>query len=361
MKRIFVIGLLLLCVFAFADDAKVMPMMVGRLYVAPTYSFATGTYDTDGDFTSFDSGSVKVFNLGFALEYGVLNWLTAAVQWVPGWTPWSDVKAASGVSNTNANGVADLFAGLKIQLAGEKAPLRTGNFRFALAPGVIIPLPGPDFEKELTNAMTGSKATLSSMDNHVFGAGGRFYFDVLFNKHFFLNLYNETIIYPSKLDLNKNSPVFYGAKAQIAGAMQETLGPGAAYIMDINGKINYNYRLTFELEPVFTTPIASGIDLSVGLPINYRFIPAYSYSFDYPAAIAPYSEAIEPYLKGALDTDAHHTLSLIPNASIFIMKSFIPLEFKFQYAIPVYGRNTMARHNATLQIRAYFALPGRPE
>ena len=358
MKKIFAIGfvLLLLGSSLFADDAKVMPKMVGRLYVAPTYSFASGEYDIDGDYHSFGGGSVKVFNLGFALEYGIIDWLTAAVQWVPGWTPWSNIKVATksnnfpdGIPNADTNGVADLFAGLKIQVAGAKAPVQTGNFRFAVAPGAIIPLPGPTFDE-----IPGDDMTLSSMDRHVFAAGARVYFDYIINKYFFINLYNETIFYPVKQDLTKDSPKFHAVKQGMAAATTNPL------IRDIEGKINYGYRLTFEIEPVFTIPIVSGIDFSAGLPINYRYIPAPKYSFDYPAALAPAASQLEPQIMalGEFNTDPQHILRLNPNVSIFFMKAFLPLEFKFQYSLPVYGKNIMASHNATLQVKAYFALPG---
>ena len=69
MKKVLVLSmaLVLLGSALFADDAKVMPARVGRLYLAPTFSFAPGEYDSDGDYQGFN-GNVNVFNLGFALE-----------------------------------------------------------------------------------------------------------------------------------------------------------------------------------------------------------------------------------------------------------------------------------------------------
>ena len=366
MKKLLVFGLVLLLAGSalFADDASVMPAMVGRFYVAPIYSFAMGEYDTDGKYQSFDDGSIKLFNLGFALEYGIINWITAAVQWVPGWTPWSNIKAATSPvfapmgmdPSTNTNGVADIFAGAKLLLVGEQAPFKSSMIRFAAAPGVIIPLPGPDFESEVENAMKNEKATFSNMDNHVFAAGGRFYFDYVINKNFFINLYNETIVYPFAKDLDNAGPTFHMVK--MMAASDPSLGPGAALVNDITGEVNYKYSLTFELEPVFSMPIADGINFTAGLPVNYNFKPGYSYSFSYPEALAPMASSITPIIEGQLDTDPHHILYLNPNVSIFFMKTPLPLEFKFTYGLPVWGQNAMARHNASLQIRAYFALPG---
>ncbi|MDR2144235.1 MAG: hypothetical protein LBP29_07690, partial [Treponema sp.] len=89
MKKIIALGLVcFLCGTAFVsgDDAKVMPGRVGRIYFAPSFGFANGAYDEDGKYETYDSGegAMKLFNLGFALEYGVINWVTAAVQWAPG-------------------------------------------------------------------------------------------------------------------------------------------------------------------------------------------------------------------------------------------------------------------------------------
>ncbi|MDR2552274.1 MAG: hypothetical protein LBD31_03790 [Treponema sp.] len=374
---------------AFADDAKVMPKMVGRVYLAPTFSFAPGGYDKDGSYEKYDDGSVKLFNLGLAVEYGVIDWITAAVQWAPGWTPWSDTSAVTaplGFDDSNVNGVADLFVGAKIQFLGPKAPLVTETFRAAIAPGVIIPLPGPDFPAEFKEAAQGNKATLSSMDNHVFATGARLYFDWQINDKFFINLYNETLVYPVKKDLNKDSPTLAVIKGQLLQNASTfatiidaaiTSGGGTSpgvpvltpavenAINAVDGEVNYKYKLTFEIEPVFTLPLGEGISLSAGLPVNYTFTPAPDYTVTVKAVnvggtdIPGTQEMLEGYvLPSFSEGDPSHALSLKPNVSVFLTSTPLPLEFKVQYEIPLWGKNTMARHNLTLQIKAYFALPG---
>ena len=389
MRKILLFGLALLLLGSglFADDAKVMPMMVGRVYAVPTFSYAPGSFDSDGKYHSFDDGSVRLFNLGFALEYGIINWITAAVQWTPGWTPWSNLEGATGSDKTNVNGVADLFVGAKLQILGEKAPVQTDTFRFAIAPGVIIPLPGPDFEDELKNMAKGDDATLSSMDNHVFGAGARVYFDYIINEHFFINLYNETIIYPVKKDLDKAGPNLMMAKAGFGSQLSAFAGMGfdpllgqiAGDLNNVSGEVNYKYRLTFEIEPQYSTNLGKGLIFSAGLPINYRFSPAYDYSLSGTGGLLTDLTTLKTYLGGTgyedmiptndsellamaqLKGDAQHSLGINPNVSLFLTSTPLPLEFKFQYGIPVYGQNSMARHNFTLQVKVYFALPGRPQ
>ena len=448
MKKCIILGLALLVLGTalFAEDAKVMPARVGRFYIAPNFTFANGVYDEDGklDKDAMD-GSVKIFNLGFALEYGIIDWITGAIQWVPGVTVWSDLEALTGKKDTNANGVADLFLGAKMQIIGQTAPVKSDMFRFAAAPGLKIPLPGPDFEKQVENLNKGDKATLNNMDNHVLAVGGRFYFDYIINKYFFINVYNETMINATKRDLIKAGPnlavakstfggmadgaaKFGGGLAQLAGdALNPLANPTIAgygsdiaaaantlskAIDNIKGDVNYKYQLTFELEPVFSTNLAEGIVFTAGLPVNYKYKPAYKYSLDgrdelkaavtaLMGGIGNNGSAIDGYLTTlaglgvpalgdpanallaglgslsdpgnadilpALDSDSallkmmgydpkqSHALSINPNVSIFFMKFVLPLEFKYSYSIPIWGQNTQAGHTMAFQIRAYFKI-----
>ena len=329
MKKISVLTLVLLLLSSalFAEDAKVLPSMTSRIFAVPTYSFAMGAYDNEGTYQSFDDGSIKLFNLGFALEYGVTNWITAALKWIPGWTVLSDIQATTGRNNTNANGVADIFAGAKIQIAGERAPIRTFNMRLAVEPGVIIPLPGPDFPEEARRSASRLAATFANMDKHVFAAGARLYYDWIINDYFFLNFYNETIFYPFRQDLYKDAPAFS--------------------LVSASGKVDYKYRLSFEMEPVFTLPISREIDIYIGLPVNFRFSPAYDYYFDSPVALSP--------LLNVMHIDPQYSLNINPGLSIFFKTLPLPMEFKLQSGIPVWGRNTIARFDVSLQLRAYFA------
>ena len=383
MKKLVALSVLLLCfgAFAFADDAITMPQGVGRFYVAPSFTFANGGFDDDGKLRDF-SDPLQVFNLGFALEYGILPWITAAVQWVPGWTPWSDAKpaalgalapAAAELGMTSAdilkgdvttNGVADLFVGAKLQILGDAGPVENDMFRFAVAPGVIIPLPGPDFSKEADKVFgtmppgTNDEITFASMDRHVFAAGGRFYFDWVINDNFFINLYNETIFYPVAQDLDNDGPTLAVAKNMAAlgaiGASQPQLVPS---IMAITGEVNYKYQLTFELEPVYKTELADGVSLTAGLPITYRYIPAPDYTLDIPDSI-PAGFGLKEGIEAAFaDPKDQHSLYVSPSVSVMLMNTPLPLEFKLQYRLPVWGQNVNAGHTVMLQIRAYFAIP----
>ena len=92
MKRILVLLLMLaVASLAFSDDALVLPKGVLRTYITAAYGFATSAYDADADKQDMSGlyEGYKIFNLGGALEYGVTDWVSAAVQWAPGWNIWS--------------------------------------------------------------------------------------------------------------------------------------------------------------------------------------------------------------------------------------------------------------------------------
>jgi hypothetical protein len=164
-------------------------------------------------------------------------------------------------------------------------------------------------------------------------------------------LYNETIFYPIRQDLNRDGPGFHGTKVGIAAAN----APIAAQIMGISGEVNYKYRLTFEIEPTFSTPIADGITFTVGLPLTYRYTPAPEYSFNLDEIPAPAQDAIRNALLSNLGAEPSHLLSVTPNLGLFIMNTPVPLEFKMMYRYPLWGRSTMAMHNLIFQARVYFA------
>ncbi|WP_010255977.1 hypothetical protein [Treponema primitia] len=333
--------LLLGSISLFADDAKVMPARLGRFYIAPTYVFGPGYYDDDGDYESFDDGQgalKSAFNLGFALEYGIIDWITGAIQWAPGVTIASDVDSAqlsAGGSDVNANGVADLFVGGKIQIIGENAPVKSSQLRFAVGPGVKIPLPGVDFKEQAKNAAKGDDVTASNGDYHVLGAGARLYFDYLINKNFFIDLYSELLFYPIEQKLEDSSIGGYMAKQ-----------PG------VDVKMGHGYDLTFELEPTFTTTLSPSkpIIFGAGLPINYKFTPEKSFSIS-GAGLA--ESAIKTGLEDGLGSSTQ-ILTLKPNVSFFFVSWPLPTEFKLSYSAPIWGESIMAKHSITLQVKAYF-------
>jgi hypothetical protein len=384
MKKIILIVLVLLPAGAmalFADSADLLPARVFRFRIAPIFNFANGTFDEDGSYQKYGEGegASKAYSTGFALEYGVLDWLSLAAQWTPGWVAWSDVDRNLGSGITvNANGVSDLFTGVAVQLVGEKAPVRSGIFRATLAPGLKIPFSGPDALDEYEKWKKGEGITAANPDKHSLGIGGRAYFDYIpgiLDRHLVFNLYSEFIGYPLKSRIRNYSvaPIL-GRAAEIAGHYTGTADGqtelGLAYYLQTgqqpdpgdpafqawaNGylydKIDqaageiadldviFSYDLTFEFEAS-----VSGIPLdrnrkilfAAGLPFNYRYSPGSVVGFS--AANKTSAFSINPY------------------ASVFLTSLPLPLQIQLGYNIPVSGVNSDARHTFVLQTKFFFRI-----
>jgi len=346
MKKLMIFGLALMlsAPALFADNALVMPARVGRFYIAPTFITAGWNFDADGNPVS--TPDTSMFNLGFALEYGINSWITAAVQWAPGVNLWSDVDLPGGISG-RVTGSADIMLGAKIQVIGPGAPVRNDMFRLAFAPGIMIPAGGRGFSEEGTMVMhpeegpmfvPNNNARVAPLDRHVFGLGLRSAFDWVPSPFFYLNLFNEVRFFPQK-------GTFRNLGLEQGG---QTLGllAGSSGTIDIGGlDVNFRYDLTFEIDPTFTHRTQNLIGIETGLPFTYYFTPGFTVS-DVPAAATAQF--------GDLDQGSVHRLTVGPYLTVFFMGWPVPMEFRLQYVIPVWGQNTQARHIFGFQIRTYF-------
>jgi hypothetical protein len=312
---------LLLAAFAlpvFANDALVLPAGVLRIYAVPVFAWAEKQYDDNGNAQNItllsSQDSASLFNLGFAAEYGVFDWLSAAVQWTPGWYLWSDIKTTPSVSQKfNLNGVDDLFVGAKIQILGEQGLVQNKTFRFAVASGVKVALPDVDWTQQQQNLIAGNDTTVASLAKHAFGLGARGYFDFVINEMFYVNLYSEYIYLLER----KNVEIYQGP------------------LPPITADINYGYDLTFELEPHFQYMIGDSIQLGAGLPLTYNMSPKVKINGTEQA-----------------NTDTF-LLSIRPNVSVFFLKTFIPIEAVLQYSLPISGKNSFVINPIDLELRAY--------
>jgi hypothetical protein len=332
MKKLCIICLFVLgAVAAFADTAYVLPARVGRVYIAPTYTFSTGRWDgTKFDRYGSGEGAMKAFNLGFAAEFGILDWMTLAARWAPGWNVASSVDQASnpmlalmGIpkSDYNVNGVADLQLGLKFLIVGNNAPVESSTMRFSVAPGFMIPLPGADFQDQTVNLMTGGNVTAANIDRHVFGFGARVNYDYVFNPSFYLGLCGEITFFPVKGSTGKTNLQEY----QLVSPRQN---------------VDYGYELMFEVEPHYDRPIADGFVLGAGLPMTVTSSPAIKYGGH----------------EGSVGN--HYLFTMKPLVSMMFTKLPVPVQVEIDYTIPVSGKNEQAAHALTLLVKVFYALPG---
>ena len=314
MKKLLILMVLAALVWPmFADDALVLPKGVLRISIAPSYGFANKTWDKDGEaqdiipnpsFTTNKSDGIQYFNLGIAIEYGVNDWITAAIQWTPGWNLWSTMgfdKQLFGPSTYLyfdqgvLGSYADLFAGAKIQIVGKKAPVVNDTMRFSIAPGVKIPMPG-DSKPTQADLVKDETHVLKEIDNHLWGLGGRLYFDYNVTPEFFVNLYSEFIYYPEQ-KTDKNAT--FGDKTKVAKG----------------------YDWTIEIEPQYWAPVADGLVFKAFLPFTYKMTPDYK-------------------IEGTKQADSASTiLSVTPALGLFFTKTFMPIELEVGYRYPLMGTN----------------------
>jgi hypothetical protein len=338
------IALALLLVFsistmAMADDALVMPAKVIRVYATGAFASADKEYDGSGaskDIPGMGGSTVKASytNIGFAAEFGATDWITAAVQWAPGWNVASKLDITPALPMTlNANGFADIFAGAKFQIVGPKAPVQNETIRFAIAPGVKIPVGAIDWKTQATNLTNGKDATVYAIDKHILGVGARGYFDYVINEMFFLNLYSQFMYYPTAVKTIDDSLVGYMTVSSIQAGMPT-----------YNPSLNYGYDLTLEFEPHFNYKIADGLTFSAGLPVTYSLAPALKVADDTLGAITK---------ANGFALDASNILTIGPNVSIMTMKTALPLELKAGYTMPLMGENKMAMSSFVVQLKVY--------
>lgn len=311
MKKAMVLVLLVALVAPiFADDAITLPARVIRARLIPSWTTIGASFDSDGEKNDLAANtSISLFTLSAALEVGVNDWLTAALQWTPGWhfssSVSSDVAAAEKQLFT---GVNDLFVGAKAQILGDQGIVPHDMFRFAAAAGALVPLSQYDAADELANMMAGDDFRPGRTDRGALGLGARLYFDYIVNENLFINLYNQTIFF---LETTQD------------------VGPGQA---DVD--VKYGTEMTFELEPNYTMPLSDGLRFSAGLPITYV-------------------RAGETEVNGTGMDDASYTLSIGPSVSFFFTSLPLPMDFELGYSLPLMGQNANAANTLSLQIKTY--------
>jgi opacity protein-like surface antigen len=334
MKKLLVVVLLfsLAAGMAFADDAMVMPKGVIRAYFLGTYGSFDSQYDSDGDEQDFAGGEVSYFNQGIAVELGVTDQVTAAIQWVPGSNLSSSVEddfldsslvAAYGTNpygeNTNMklNGPADLFVGAKVQILGDKGFIENDQFRFAMAPGIRIPLDSYDASEEWENYINGDDWRASGASQEALGAGSRFYFDYVVNKDIYLNLYSEMIY---------NFPV----EKKYSSIADSTA----------TDKVEYKYGtdMVFEIEPNYKYNVTDKSNIYAGLPLNYEI-----------------TQDVEVDGESQDDTGSKY-LQLRPVIGYFCGDTMIPFDVSLRYGFPLMGENATKMQTFTLQVKVYARL-----
>ncbi|MHA7880608.1 MAG: hypothetical protein ACX931_12500 [Saccharospirillum sp.] len=296
-----------LAIPALADDAKVLPEGVLRTTLAPSLTSFDEKFDGDGE--REDTVETSITTLSLALEYGINDWITGGLQWAPGFRVAGEVKDHPLYDDRlDITGANDLFAGAKFQLLGTSGLSQSDTMRFAITPGIKVPLSSYDAQEEGTNAATGEDFKPGRVDRSAWGLGNRLSFDYLVTPDFFINFYNQTSIF---LDT------------------EQDYSPGVA-----DAEVEYGPELIFEIEPNYSTVVGNGVQLSMGLPVRY-------------------TSTGETVVNGSTEVEEKWKLELSPSIGVFFTQSPLPVELKLGYTTALAGENENAANTVTLQVRNF--------
>ena len=326
MKKVLIVLLLAAMVApVFADDAATLPAGVMRTRIIPSLTIVNEWFDSSGSRQSNNPNpalpgvmdSAQLYNLSGAIEYGITDWLTAGVQWTPGWTFNSNIDFETDFPNDNlvSTGVNDLFVGFKAQVLGPNGLAPNQQVRLAITPGVKIPLSQYDGTEEAANVglplalqQSTSDYRLSRTDRGAWGLGGRFALDYFITPDLFINLYNQTSYFlPVTQDLRPT---------------------------ETNVKVEYGIESIFEIEANYSMPLGNGVNLGLGLPVTYAI-------------------TAEDTVGGNAEDNASKLLTVGPSVSFFFTSWALPMEFELGYTLPIMGENSPAANTISLQIKNF--------
>ncbi|MDR1025571.1 MAG: hypothetical protein LBL56_07570, partial [Treponema sp.] len=98
---------------------------------------------------------------------------------------------------------------------------------------------------------------------------------------------------------------------------------------------NHGWDLTLEAEPNFNIDIPYGMNLAIGLPVNFTLSP-------------------EQKVDGAANGRDSYVLSLRPAVTLRMTHTSVPVEVGIDYVIPLVGKNAAVNHAITLKTAIFF-------
>lgn len=176
-----IICILIIGTTAYAEDASVAPAQNLRISANLIPAFAFRFQEWEGA----PKGKALFPNFGLGLEYGVSDWLTVQMLWLPG----------VNIGMTKGHGILhDVFTGAKAAIMGRDALFgKSLNMLLSAAIGINIPLTSMIKQETVNDPET---------DTLLWGSVARVYCDFLFAKWFTLNTYAEAVYYPNQISAN---------------------------------------------------------------------------------------------------------------------------------------------------------------
>jgi hypothetical protein len=310
------------CQPAGADDALVLPGGAWRFYLVPNWTAFNATFNAEGKRQEIKAGagSGRLFNLGYAVEFGLNKWLSAGFQWSPGTTLASalDYPAEDARHRDRAklNDAFDAIVGCKVQLVGSPASgpkyatglFRSAKLRLAFACGIKFPLTTIDWEQEAENFAQGKNYLVQAAEKHLVAPIASLHVDYVFVKdarqEFFINLYSQFIPYLVDGRYSQTSLASYSDPA----------------LADV--KIAYGYDLLLEADPHFERWIVPRLlRLGFYLPVRCKIFPAVK-------------------LDGIGQGNDGFRWTLSPTLDLFTAKPKFPVELRVAYQYVFSGKNS---------------------
>ena len=124
-----------------------------------------------------DQGPWRAVSLGLGAELGLRDGVSLELDWQPGYVVWSAVDPAGAPvlpGDATRSGPRDAWAAVRLQLAGDPGlVLQHSRLRAVIAPGLVLPFPDPDWERERGRALDGKRYIREAPDRHAIGIGAR--------------------------------------------------------------------------------------------------------------------------------------------------------------------------------------------
>jgi hypothetical protein len=273
---------------AFGEEAELVPERDLRITLSPAAGIQIGEWE------KLTGGKTTLFNIGAGLEYGVRDWVSAQVLWLPGVNVWSTME-----DDMRYGYFSDMFLGGKVGILGSRALIKRDDMRLSAAVGIRAPFPSKDGADR-------------EGDHHLWGTALRIYYDYIFTRLFYLNGYAEGVYYPEQM---AHTPNFS------------------------EGAVDHPLDFTVELEPRFRYELpAAGMELHWGMPLKYRMAPWIN------------REGID------FEQEMMHRFSLGVFFRVAFVGMDFPFDIAVRYEAPAAGMNEQPLHEVGLTGRVSFGL-----
>jgi hypothetical protein len=293
-----------------------------RIRLIGGYGWLVSRFDDDGSRNRLDegSGSARVVNLGLALEFGVIDWMTAGIGWIPGYNIWSRLDyqdppffPAQPGSLATYNGPMDIQVILRFRIVGSGGLVPSDWVGVSLGPAGVLPMPFPDWDKHREKWQDAERYVLYPPDKHHWGYGGVVFVD---------------------------SEPAAGVFLCLSGKFIEYIPRDEGRIYDTTTvEVDHQFEIAAELEASYTWTLPEAQQAKVGCTLAYSFSPGDRIDGDSSGG-ARYKVRIQPYL-GLENRIAG-----------------VPAELRIIYGADLLGRNEPSLGLVGLELATTVAVPG---